>query len=95
MNLSTRKREILQGLANEDPDLDLVEEGNIVYFGTSGSSKKMVNDLLRCCLIKPVPPYKVGDPYVPYEITSWGRRVLIDPDFEPEVEILKLLKKQS
>lgn len=86
MRLTRRQREILEGLASDDHDLDLVEDGNVVYFGLSRTSLVLVNFLLRHALIK-------GDSLggcIHYEINEWGRRVLSDPDFDPALEILRL-----
>ena len=99
MKLTKRQREILEGLRYaqdhplEDDAPDLVEEAGQWWFGFEQTNGKLGLFLLRNVLISPVDsePYESGHGVVRrYEINSWGRRVLDDPDFEPMVEILKL-----
>ena len=65
-NITKRERQILEGLRKADKDacsdVDLVLDGNLVYFGLERTSE-------------------------------WGRRVLDDPEFDPELELVRLMMK--
>ena len=86
MKLTKRQREILEGLASDDPEKDLVEDGELVWFGDQRTSTSMVIWLLRHALVSHDDLGGCNH----YEINEWGRRVLVDPSFEPMLEIARL-----
>ena len=92
MRLTDRQREILQGLrqAQTDPECehDLVESGGEVWFGLERTSYAPLMFFLRNCLIS-----EEDSGSGRYDINEWGRRVLDDPDFEPEVELIKCIRR--
>ena len=91
MRLTARQREILTGL-RDDPECDLVEEGREVWFGFSQTNLRMVNFFLRRCLIQLAQDSRIDSVFKRYEITEWGLRVLVDDSFDPEAELIRLLK---
>jgi len=82
MKLTGRQREILEGLASDDGELDLVECHGAWWFGLSRTNAATGLFFLRRMLIKPIE--KWDDAYCSYEITKWGRRALTEPDFDWE-----------
>ena len=94
MILSDRQREILEKLraAKDDPDLDwdLVESGNVVYCGLERTNFGTLLFFLRHCLVSVED--QMGDSTY-YKINEWGCRALDDPEFEPEIELLRLRGK--
>jgi len=90
VKLTARQREILEGLADDDEDLDLVETKGEWWFGLNRTNAATGLFFLKNMLIAPVNGEEWDDDYRPYDITSWGRRALKEPDFEPQVELLRL-----
>ena len=86
MKLTKRQREILEGLASDDSNLDLIEDSGVVYFGLERTNVQMVMFLLRHALVS---SDNLGG-CTRYEINEWGRHALREPDFEPLLEIAKL-----
>lgn len=94
MKLTARQREILEGLAEDNEELDLVESDGEWWFGLSRTNGKTGLFFLRRMLIKLIDNENWSDSYRLYEITEWGRRVLTEPDFDPDIEFLRLQKDQ-
>lgn len=92
MKLTARQREILEGLkqAETDPhsECDLVEDGNQVWFGNERTNHATLLVFLRNCLVTP-DEFEGGCTY--FDINEWGRKVLHDPDFEPGIELMRLI----
>jgi len=91
VNLTKRQREILEGLADEDPLKDLVQEYRQAWFGASRTNAQMIFFLLRHALVSQEET-SVG--FYNYEINEWGRRALMDPDFDPLGELYKMERAQ-
>jgi len=92
MHLTRRQRYVLEQLASDDPDVDLTESGGQVWLGLEQTSKKLLNFLLRNILVSV--EYESGD-YHSYRINEWGLRVLSDPDFEPQLELARLMNERQ
>jgi len=91
MRLTNRQRKILEGLASDDDEKDLVQEGRQVWFGDSRTNAQMIFFLLRHVLIS----QDESSPGVyRYTINEWGRRALTDPDFDPLGELYRLDRAQ-
>ncbi len=91
MKLTRRQREILEGLASDDDEKDLVQDGREVWFGDERTNAQMIFFLLRHVLIS----QDESSPGVyRYTINEWGKRALTDPDFDPLGELYRLERKQ-
>ena len=87
MKLTSRQREILEGLASDDDEMDLIQDGREAWFGGSRTNGNMIMFFLDRVLIS---QHETSPGVYRYEINEWGRRVLRDPDFEPKAELFKL-----
>jgi len=88
MRLTKRQRFLLELLTQDE--VDVAASGTAVYVGEESTSYGMLKFLLRNMLVKDVTwDDKPTCRY--YEISSWGRRVLTDPNFEPAQELLRLM----
>lgn len=91
MKLTKRQREILEGLASDDDEKDLIQDGREVWFGDSRTNAQMIFFLLRHVLIS----QDESSPGVyRYTINEWGERALTDPNFDPLGELYRLDAEQ-
>ena len=91
MKLTNRQREILEGLASDDDDMDLVQDGRQVWFGDSRTNAQMIVFLLNHVLVS---QEETSAGFFSYEINEWGQRALTDPDFDPLGELYRLERAQ-
>ena len=91
MKLTKRQREILEGLASDDLEKDLVQDGREAWFGDSRTNGNTIMFFLQHVLISQEET-SVG--FYCYEINKWGRRALVDPEFEPLAELYRLDREQ-
>ena len=75
--LSKAARRVLTEL-RDDPEADLVEEGREVWCGSRRTTKAVLNELLRFCLVKPENGSSFTNKLVRYEISEHGRWALRD-----------------
>ena len=91
MKRTNSQREILEGLASDDDEKDLIQQRREVWFGDSRTNAQMIFFLLQHVLIS----QDESSPGVyRYEINEWGRRALVDPEFEPLAELYRLDREQ-
>ena len=78
-------QKVLQYLATDEGDSDLIEEGRHAYYGGTRTSLYVINRLLRSCLISisGQPQYDKKGAITYYRINEEGRAALIDPDYIP------------
>jgi len=84
MKLTKRQRQILEWLATEDNPEDgsdeLVESDGEVWVGAERTNHATLIFFLRHALVKELSVAGYGSTV--YVITEYGRKVLVDPDFE-------------
>ena len=85
MKLTKRQRELLERMAAGE---ELVESGLEVWIGDERTNMQMLLFFLRNVLMSEDAGYSgAGSRY--YYINEWGRRVLIEPDFDPQAELAR------